>query len=63
MVEYIYIHIYIYNFIPWAGCDNNTNKSTIYFLVDLSFHRELNKNKQYYIILEPQRMSTCNRLK
>ena len=30
------------NFIPWAGCDDNTNKSSIYFLVVLSFHLELN---------------------
>ena len=30
------------NFIPLAGCDDKTNKSSIYFLVVLSFHLELN---------------------
>ena len=27
--------------IPWVGCDDNTNKSSIYFSVVLSFHLEL----------------------
>ena len=31
----------INNFIPWEGCDDNTNKSSIHFLVVVSFHLEL----------------------
>ena len=34
-------------YITWKGCDDNTNKSSIYFLVVLLFHLELNISSDY----------------
>ena len=38
-----------FSVIPWADCDDNTNKYSIHFLVVLSFHLELNISMIYDI--------------